>query len=60
MSLISIQQAAKKLYDKEQLRYKNYLNQQFTTVRPREELYRTKYRSESEFRTAVDKYMIFL
>ena len=56
MSLISIQQAAKKLYDKEQLRYKNYLNQQFTTVRPREELYRTKYRSESEFRTAVDKY----
>ena len=60
MSLISIKQAAKKLYDKEQLRYKNYLNQQFTTVRPREELYRTKYRSESEFRTAVDKYMIFL
>ena len=60
MSLISIQQAAKKLYDKEQLRYKNYLNQQFTTVRPREELYRTRYRSESEFRTAVDKYMIFL
>lgn len=25
----------------------------------REELYRTKYRSESEFRTAVDKYMTF-
>ena len=25
----------------------------------REELYRTKYRSEREFRTAVDNYMIF-
>lgn len=25
----------------------------------REELYRTKYRSEYEFRTAVDNYMIF-
>lgn len=25
----------------------------------REELYRTKYRSENEFRTAVDKYMTF-
>lgn len=25
----------------------------------REELYRTKYRSENEFRTAVDKYMVF-
>lgn len=25
----------------------------------REELYRTKYRSENEFRTAVDNYMIF-
>ena len=25
----------------------------------REELYRTKYRSESDFRSAVDKYMIF-
>ena len=25
----------------------------------REELYRTKYRSEKEFRTAVDNYMIF-
>lgn len=25
----------------------------------REELYRTKYRSENEFRTAVDTYMLF-
>ena len=25
----------------------------------REELYRTKYRSENEFRTAVDTYMVF-
>lgn len=36
MGLISIWQDAKDLYDKEQRRYKNYLNQQFTTTRPNE------------------------
>lgn len=36
IGLISIRQDAKDLYDKEQRRYKNYLNQQFTTTRPNE------------------------
>ncbi len=36
MGLISIRQDAKDLYDKESRRYKNYLNQQFTTTRPDE------------------------
>ncbi len=34
MGLISIRQEAKNLYDKEQRRYKNYLNQQFHTAHP--------------------------
>ena len=36
MGLISIRQGAKDLYDKEQHRFKNYLNQQFTVTRPNE------------------------
>lgn len=36
MGLISIRQDAKDLYDKEQRRFKNYLNQQFTVTRPNE------------------------
>ncbi len=36
MGLISIRQDAKSLYDKEQQRFKNHLNQQFTTNRPNE------------------------
>lgn len=36
MGLISIRQDAKYLYDKEQRRYKNYLNQQFTATKPDE------------------------
>jgi len=36
MGLISIRQEAKDLYDKEQRRFKNYLNQQFTVARPNE------------------------
>ena len=36
MGLISIRQDAKDLYEKEQRHFKNYLNQQFTTVRPNE------------------------
>ena len=36
MGLISIRQDAKDLYDKEQRRFKNYLNQQFSVTRPNE------------------------
>ena len=36
MGLVSIRQNAKDLYDKEQRRFKNYLNQQFTVTRPNE------------------------
>jgi len=36
MGLISIRQDAKDLYDKEQRRFKNYLNRQFTVTRPNE------------------------
>lgn len=36
MGLISIRQDAKDIYDKEKRRYKNYVNQQFTTTRPNE------------------------
>ena len=36
MGLNSIRQGAKKQYDKETKRYKNYLNQQFTATRPNE------------------------
>ena len=36
MGLISIRQDAKDLYDKEQKKYKNYLNQEFTATRPNE------------------------
>lgn len=36
MGLISIRQEAKDLYDKEQKKYKNHLNQEFTATRPNE------------------------
>lgn len=36
MGLISIRQDAKDLYDKEQKKYKNHLNQEFTATRPNE------------------------
>ena len=36
MGLVSIRQNAKDLYDKEQRKFKNYLNQQFTATRPNE------------------------
>ena len=39
--------------------YDNSVMESFFSNLKREELYRTKYRSEKEFRTAVDKYMIF-
>ena len=39
--------------------YDNSVVESFFASLKREELYRTKYRSENEFRTAVDNYMIF-
>lgn len=39
--------------------YDNSVMESFFASMKREELYRTKYRSESDFRSAVDKYMIF-
>ena len=39
--------------------YDNSVMEAFFSSLKREELYRTKYRSEAEFRAAVDKYMIF-
>lgn len=39
--------------------YDNSVMEAFFSNLKREELYRTKYRSEKEFRTAVDTYMIF-
>ena len=39
--------------------YDNSVMESFFASMKREKLYRTKYRSESDFRSAVDKYMIF-
>lgn len=39
--------------------YDNSVMESFFSNLKREELYRTKYRSENEFRTAVDKYIVF-
>ncbi len=39
--------------------YDNSVMESFFSSMKREELYRTKYRSESEFRNAVDKYIVF-
>lgn len=39
--------------------YDNSVMESFFSSLKREELYRTKYRSEAEFRAAVDKYMVF-
>ena len=39
--------------------YDNSVVESFFSSLKREELYRTKYRSENEFKTAVDNYMIF-
>ena len=39
--------------------YDNSVMESFFSSLKREELYRTKYRSENEFRTAVDKYIAF-
>lgn len=52
MGLISIRQDAKSIYD-------NSVIESFFSSLKREELYRTKYRSEKELRTAIDNYMLF-
>ena len=39
--------------------YDNSVVESFFASLKREELYRTKYRSENEFKTAVDNYMTF-
>lgn len=52
MGLISIRQDAKSIYD-------NSVMESFFSSLKREELYRTKYRSEKELRTAIDNYMLF-
>lgn len=39
--------------------YDNSVMESFFSSMKREELYRTKYRSESDFRNAVDRYIIF-
>ena len=39
--------------------YDNSVMETFFSSMKREELYRTKYRSESEFRTAIDEYIRF-
>ena len=39
--------------------YDNSIMESFFASMKREELYRTKYRSETDFRKAVDKYMLF-
>ena len=41
------------------LPYDNSVMESFFSSLKREELYRTKYRSEAEFRAAVDAYMVF-
>lgn len=39
--------------------YDNSVMESFFSSLKREELYRTKYRSDGDFRSAVDRYMIF-
>ena len=46
-------------YSRSYTPYDNSVMETFFSSLKREELYRTKYRSEREFRTAVDNYMIF-
>lgn len=46
-------------FSKAHVPYDNSVMESFFSNLKREELYRTKYRSENEFRAAVDKYIIF-
>ena len=49
----------KQSFSRAHIPYDNSVMESFFSNLKREELYRTKYRSENEFRTAVDKYMVF-
>ena len=46
-------------FSRSHIPYDNSVMESFFSNLKREELYRTKYRSEREFRTAVDRYMVF-
>ena len=46
-------------FSKSHTPYDNSVIETFFSSLKREELYRTKYRSEYDFRSAVDKYMVF-
>ena len=46
-------------FSKAHVPYDNSVMESFFSSLKREKLYRTKYRSENEFRAAVDKYMVF-
>ena len=46
-------------FSKAHVPYDNSVMESFFSNLKREELYRTKYRSENEFRTAVEKYIVF-
>lgn len=49
----------KQSFSRAHIPYDNSVMESFFSSLKREELYRTKYRSEYEFRTAVDNYMLF-
>ncbi len=46
-------------FSRAHLPYDNSVMELFFSSLKREELYRTKYRSEKELRTAIDNYMLF-
>ena len=47
------------LFSRTHIRYNNSVMESFFSNPKIEKLYKTEYRSENEFRTAVNKYMIF-
>lgn len=49
----------KQSYSRAHIPYDNSVMESFFASLKREELYRTKYRSENEFRTAIDNYIAF-
>ena len=49
----------KRSFSRAHIPYDNSVMESFFSSLKREELYRTKYRSENEVRTAIDEYMIF-
>lgn len=50
----------KQSYSRAHIPYDNSVMESFFASLKREELYRTKYRSENEFKAAVDNYIIFI